>query len=777
MSEEFSLQRGAKRTWSQADGEVSSSDSDWDLAPEQTATGVDLDSDSGAPEETSQAAMNPVQPPWLSENPGDDAEESDGALGAEIMMLARGCWRLRYVIAGITLSLSSLFVVASITGFEHSWTATTVLIKQDNSDQFAIGEGKAFKPQSYSLQTLLDTLKLPSSLDEVIRLSEIDVNRTSFAAVIDFNLGQNSDILRLSTTWKDPATAALIANNLAQVYLQKSVDIQRQYAEDSFTYYNERLELSHQKVVETDAAMLEFQQKHQLSDFDAETKARLGALANLEADYETQKNQVAALQYSIIRVQADIDQQPDMVIKSTIYRSPLKQRLTDYEWELREANSRYTADNPKVLKLQKKINVLDNMIGDNNDESVPENAYAPNAHREDLQLHLQELLHQVKIAEANTRGLENTINGMLEKLAFLNVVAKEYVRLKSSHDSAKDLETSLMVRVEEARLQMLRTEPAFAILEPATAPEQPNPSGRKLLVAGGSVLALAAGFATALLMQLLDPLVRSRHHGFKLTGVDLCMEWAEQEDDAKTPLEMAAPGTASASLFRQLINDLESSYSAEELQSLAFVSASPTPSRSQVAAMLGLTLAIKETPTLLVNADFTAANGDTLAPGVGAIATEPGLIDILEQRADLSAVVQATGHDNLHYLGTGPIADPQRSLLALGSKAMSQLIDTLTKAPEPVMYDLPSLSGQETALEAAAAVGSVILVMQSGVCHRKQVAQLVTKLKQRHVKVIAAIVAQVPHNYLEEPAADRGNKRWRDNLHRGWNNVTGSKNV
>jgi succinoglycan biosynthesis transport protein ExoP len=770
MIDEFSLQHGPRRSWTAGDA-PEYGDTHWDLESEQTASDASPKRSSiapDAPDVLQQSAINHGAPHWPGNGMPEEDQELGEGLGIDIKALALGCWHRRYLIAAITAVISALFFIAAFTLVEHSWTATTILIKRDNSDEFAIGEGKGLKTQDYTLQTLLDTLKLPSSLDEVILRSNIDVPRTSFASAIDFKLSSKSDILQLSSTWKDPANAALIVNNLADVYLERSIEIQRKDAADGFDYYSTRLDDSRAKVLELDSAILDFQQQHKLSDFDAETKAILGALANLDADYEAQKYQADAIQISIARVQAEILAQPEMVIKSTIYRSPLKQRLTDYEWELREARSRYTPENPKVLKLQQKINVLDRMIGDSNDESVPENAYAPNAHREDLQLHLQELLDQFRIAEAKALGLDTTIKAMREKLGFLNIVEKQYSGLRSKHKSAKKLESSLLARVEEARVQMLRTEPAFDILERATTIDQPNPSGRKLIVAGGTVVAAGIGILIALLLQLLDPFVRSRKDGLRLCGVDLCLELVAQDYPEQPELAIVSSNTAAASLFRQLTNDLDSRYSAQELHSLAFVSADAVNARSLVAKSMGLALASKETATVLVNADFHAPETAIAGSAHAAEIKTEGLIDVLEHGFEVPEVLQQTACQHLQLLATGQVKDPLQYQMAIGSKRMAHLIETLDQAPQRVIYDLPPLSGQETAMEAAAAVGSVILVMHSGRCRRKQVASLVAKLKQRRVKVIAAVVTDVPNNYLEERVAERSDTTWMNPLRKLW---------
>lgn len=774
MSDEFSFRRGPHRSWS-ADDTPDNGDTHWDLdsaapldQPEQTQGNSKSQHTTTGP--APQGAADFALPPWVGAGI-DENEDAASNLNIDLKALALGCWHRRYLIGGITASISALFLIAAFTLIEHSWTATTILIKRDIADEFVIGDGKGLKPQGYTLQTLLDTLKLPSSLDEVMRRSDIDVQRTSFASAIDFKLSDKSDILQLSGTWSDPAKAALIVNNMADVFLQRSIDIQRKDAADSFAYYNSRLEESHAKVLELDAMALEFQNKYQLSDFDAETKARLGALAHLEAEYDAQKNQVDAIQSSIARLQADILSQPEMTIKSTIYRSPLKQRLTDYEWELREARSRYTPDNPKVQKLQQKIDVLKRMIGDSNDESVPEHAYAPNAHRQDLQLHMQELQDQFKLAEANTLGLQTTIKGMQDKLAFMNVVAKEYAGLNSSHEAAKRLERSLSARVEEARVQMLRTEPAFDILERATTVTQPNPSGRKLIVAGGTVVAAGMAFLVALLLQLLDPFVRSRKDGLRVCGVELCLELPAQESQLQPHPDAAEAGNVTASLFRQLANDLDSRFSAEELHSLAFVSGDAVNARSWVATSLGLALAAKEIATVLVDADSNSQPTTIVEHTTADGASAEGLADILLRGREVPEVLQQTASEHLQLLTTGHIDDPLRYQQAIGSRRMAQLIETMDLEPPRVIYDLPPLFGQETAMEAAAIIGSVIVVLHSGQSRRKQVAELVEKLAQRRVKVVAAVVVDVPDKYLEPCAvkshstplpryADQGSQQW-----------------
>ena len=438
-----------------------------------------------------------------------------------------------------------------------------------------------------------------------------------------------------------------------------------------------------------------------------------------------------------------------MVIKSTIYRSPLKQRLADYEWELQEARSRYTADNPKVAKLQKKVDVLTRMIADSNDESVPENTYSPNEHRQDLDMRLHELRDNLKVTENRAAALLKTIAATQEKLAFLSSKEKEFVRLKLRQEASESLEFSLTHRVDEARLQMLRAEPDFDVLERATPPEERQPSGRKLILAGGVVVGTGLGLLIALLLEFFDPRIRTRRDGTDLAGTEVCGEWARLPASARlqvTPDHVASPVVMN---FRHFVNNLEAQHGKDQLHSIAVVSAERGAGRSLVAANLARTLAMKERSTLLVDADPGTDAGRRPQEICAVTGNDRGLLQVLDGSTTLKAALLKTDLDKLHCLGPGQPGEGLSVPLVLGGRRMAKFIDGLRRFHGRIVYDLPPLLGHETALEAAAAIGNVVLVVRSGWSRRAETRKLVDLLQKRHINILGTLVTDVPEHYLE----------------------------
>jgi len=80
---------------------------------------------------------------------------------------------------------------------------------------------------------------------------------------------------------------------------------------------------------------------------------------------------------------------------------------------------------------------------------------------------------------------------------------------------------------------------------------------------------------------------------------------------------------------------------------------------------------------------------------------------------------------------------------------MAKLITKLRQFRGHIVYDLPALQGHEMALEAAATIGNVVLVLRSGWSNRADTRQLVELLQKRHINILGTLVVDVPDHYIE----------------------------
>jgi tyrosine-protein kinase Etk/Wzc len=476
-----------------------------------------------------------------------------------------------------------------------------------------------------------------------------------------------------------------------------------------------------------------------------------------------------------------------MVVTSTVYRNPLKTRLTEYEWQLQEARSRYTEQNPKVIKLQTRVDVLTQMIDESNDEGAPENLYSANTKLVALQDRQRELRSDIRIRDAQIAALSQSVQQTRGKLAALTEAEKDFQLLQQRMSSVDNLEATLVGRVEEAKVVMLRNEAAFELFEAALPPTEPAPSPKRLIAAAGVVLGGASGLLVVLLLELMDPLVRNRRDASGVPGVSLAWELQKVPAGHYALVDAAAPGDPVAIFFRRLINDLDARLDPEEWMCLGVTSADPEVGRTLAATNLAQALAMKEYPVILVDADLRPA-ADTRPGDLFEIPpASPGLLQALCGEAPIAALLRPTETPGLSLVTAGfrrpdhageaqglqPGAagretdGPPRGddLAQLGSRRFRSVLDTLRQSGRHLVYDLPPIGTHETVLEAAAGLGSVILVARSGQTTRVQLRETVQLLGERGAKVCGILVTDVRPDALDGaplfPYLDKRGQRWR----------------
>jgi uncharacterized protein involved in exopolysaccharide biosynthesis len=622
--------------------------------------------------------------------------------------LLRGLWSRRTLIALVTLLVMGLVAVAAYTLVERKWEAVTTLILRQDVEELSVGGGKPYRVPEYRIETLLDTLKLPSSLTAAADAAGVDASPLTLAVALDVAIARNSDVLNLKLTWTDPHASARLANAVAEAFVERTRRIRVDEAAEDLARYRSQLEDARRRVELADAAVLAFQHQHEVSDFDEETKARLIDLSRLEAEHRTVLAEVDGLRTARGELEAAIAAQPEIVTSSTLYRNPLRKRLEEYQWQLKEARSRYTASNPKVVKLEREVAALRLVLSEAGDESAPERTDGPNELRNDMRLRQHELNDAIRKEEGRANGLAASVQEIREKLAYLSAREKEYAALKANQDAARQLESSLAAKAEEARVAAASGEAAFAVLEPAMTPTDPAPSGRKLMLAAGGVLGLGAGMALALGLAVFDR--RIRHED------DLSSLLDEGAVGAFTSMARLAIGREHHSQWQswlRLVNDFE----ATGLEgSVAVVSLTDDEPRGTVAWNVAAVLATRGRETVLVSFDRSAPADDAVHQFGRPVSTEiPGL-----KAAVASHLSPADG------TGFGAIPARIRRLESQGARAV---------------IDVPPLADDELAVDVAVSTGRVILVAKSGVTDADAAGRLVRRLEARGVHIVGAVLS------------------------------------
>lgn len=726
---------------------------EWDVAPGRFAA----DSKSFHPG----TANSDVAGEYLF--PYEENEREPASLDFDLRRFVIGAWQRRFIGAVTVTAISSAMALVIAFSVSKSWQASTTLIKRSHQDRLSLAERDPFRSQDYSLATLLDTLKLPSTLDHVRKQAGLDVSLTALATAIDVSLGRDSKILNVKITWSNPEKSAELVNLLAQTFIDRTRLLLKDDASNAFEYYSAQLEETRQNARLASAEVLLFRQQHGISNLDAETKVLLEEMTRLQSELHSRRAEADALRVAGARLVVALESEPEQVIIYTIYRSPLKTRLAEYDWELREALSKYTEQNPKVIKLKERIDALKQMISENNDEAIPENTYSRNTKREEMELRLQLLGDDIKMREAQAGALEETVLNMKSKVTMLSNREKDYLLIQSQLDGILSLEKELARRVEETRLVMQRNEASFDIIETAAVPTEPLYTGRKLMAVVSLIFAFGGGIVLVVFLEWRDPLVRSARDVRNIIGSNYCREIATGPTNSETLLDQSQPISELANVYRGLCNDLDAAEFKNQRMALGIISVDPGAGRSKVAANLALTRKLKGQKVLLVDADLRQAAGSRPSEYLE-LPKDAGLYEHLLEGKKL--VPQEDETDAVRYLSAaGNSLENDQGLVALGSQDLTTLLEPHS-ADRFTIVDLPPIGCLEVALEMATQLGSVLLVVRSGTISRYELKRCVSQLSNRGIDCLATILLDVPNERLENVKLDFF--RWKESPLNFW---------
>ena len=732
MTDKFSL--GNRKDRGKAtDKTYSEQEMEWNVSTNNNhAAGHGINADYARAGETAHAYLD------------EDVEDNANEFQLDIRRFIAGILQRKWLVV-VTASLVTLSVLAMILfAVDRYWQASTTLIKRSHQDRMALAERDPFNAQDYNLATLIDTLKLPSSLEKVRDSLGLQTSITTLARAIEVSLGRESKIINLKVTWDDPETAAQATNIVAETFIERTRGLMRDDAKTAYNYYFAQLEESRSKASQLSARVLEFKQKNGISDLDAETKVILEEMSRLQGEYNTRLAETDALREAKKRLIDAIAEEPEQVITYTIYRSPLKNRLAEYEWELRDALSKYTSENPKVIKLKQRISALKQMIELNRDEAVPENTYTPNTKLEEMELRQQQITDDIMLYEAMAGALRQTIGDMEQKLGIIATQDKEFMLLRAQLDGMLKLENQLAQRVEETRLAMQRNEASFDIVERAIPPTDPLPSGRKLLAVVGLFLGVSSGLLLAIVLELRDPFLRSKRDVVKITGNEICLEVPVLGDDQSGLVDINDPIRALSNLYRGLVNDVDAMNNLQnKITGIASIESSI--GRSMVSANLAFARSLKGQQTLVIDTDLRSDLDDRVDSFLGKRESSKGLYEYLVDGTPLQ--VNEAGGNSPDFICAGMSIADTHGLLALPQTNLLSLTDNNSDCYR--IFDLPPLQGLEPAFEVASQLGRIILVTRSGQTRRSDLRQCVDQLAQRGIEVVASVVLDVPADRME----------------------------
>jgi len=494
--------------------------------------------------------------------------------------------------------------------------------------------------------------------------------------------------LTIGVTSTDPAKAALIANTLADLYIDDQLEEKFEATRRASAWLTERIGELKTKLETSEAAIEAFKAEQTLGDGQgadltmqqiAELNTELISARATRAEAEARVSQIQR------RVrQGGIDAAANVVSSELVLA--LRKELSELVRQEAELSARYGDKHPRMVKVRAEI------------------ADARGAISAEVGKVIEGLRNDAAVARAREQALTRSLSELEDKSVVLARASVELRQLEREAEADRLIYQNFLNRLRETTEQEDLQAADARLLSAATPPLTPSaPSAKKVLVVSG-VLGLALGFGLIVLLERVDRSFRSAAEIEEATGLPVLAALPERPSRHRRALlehVIKRPNGALAEAVRSLRTALALGLGlgtgAAGPKVVMVTSALPGEGKSTTALLLAQMAAQANRKAIVVDCDLRRPSVQRTF-GLG---RRPGLTAVLDgalTEADAILHDQATGIDVL--------ASPQPEATAaerLSAPAFEALIGDLRQRYDLVVLDTPPI----LAVSDAAVVGRV----------------------------------------------------------------------
>jgi capsular exopolysaccharide synthesis family protein len=611
-------------------------------------------------------------------------------------------------------------------------------------DQLRLRDDPEFNPQlrKPSFWSKLDPSRLVPSFVETwiarLRPAKPDEEANTAAAPVAFEdrltdvllsrvdvstLGR-SHVLSVKAESQNPATAAAIANSLAERYLeyQRRDKVESMDRVDKFLLG--RISELRQQVAKSDQAVEDYRRRHglyksggsgvtsqQLTELNSQLLAAQTAKA--EADSRLKEAQ------EVSKGGLSSESVPE-VLRSPLI-SGLKQQLAESERKAAELGASYGPRHPSMVNARAEAGNIQRRVGAEVAkiiDGLAREARTADARYEQLKANFEALKQQMGAVNDQSIGLE-----ALERDATVNRNLLEAMLLRAKQSSGA--ETILQANAK--------------LVSPAAPSGAPSYPPKTLIAFLGVAGGMMVGAAIALLREGGDHTFRRAEQIESTTGLPVMAMVPHVA--GRTPPAMQVlrqPTSAYSEALRRLHIGVELSEAATSPKTILFSSATPSEGKSVMVASLGRLLGSNGKRVLLIDCDWRSPR----LHQIFRFSNRDGLANLLiDKEARLEDVVHHDALSGVDVMPAGPWSP--RSAHLLGSEHMRHLLEALEPHYDSIILDTPPTLVTADVLALSRLVEKVVFVVRWGHTRQEAVLEALKQIIDAQGDVAGVVMSRV----------------------------------
>lgn len=548
------------------------------------------------------------------------------------------------------------------------------------------------------------------------------------------NLGvdpsERARTISISFVSDKPAFARQVANAFASVYVDSTRTEKSDATSNASSFLGGEAERLKSDYLASEQALEQFRRDNGVVDYRNQTTLLQQQLAELNRQRVDAREQEAEAVARVAQVKRLLSEGADGIESVTaVLDSTLIVRLREQEAEvLREIAELRTQLRDQHPRLQLKRAELQDL---------------QSAIRSEITKIVIALDNKLELSRVKTENLNTEIESLAYQVAEQTDSEVTLRSLESERNAAKQLYDTILSRFKEVDLQERSPQQASArIINSASTPLEPSFPRRSLTIAAALVGSAILGILVVFLIEYMDTGFRSLQQLQQLAYVPalgLVPRLSILDGRRSTPEDFVIdePNSLYSEAIRTIRTSLMLSSVDQRPRSVMFTSSVPAEGKTSTAVSVARASAKAGQRTILIDCDLRKPSvNESLGVPNG-----KGVAEILTGAIEIDDAVEIDLKSGLHYITAGAkVPNPPD---ALGSNAMRQLIEDLTRRYDLVVLDTPPVLPVSDALVLLRHVDKSVFLVRWGSTRREAVLAGIRQVQEANGDLAGVVMTRV----------------------------------
>ncbi|MBL8029112.1 MAG: polysaccharide biosynthesis tyrosine autokinase [Fibrobacteres bacterium] len=609
-------------------------------------------------------------------------------------------------------------------------TKLLIQLKQQNPvGQFDPGY---FWDRQTKINTMLNTLKSREVLQRVLDRLQMHLTPGALGARITALRVQETNIIKVTASSEIPEEAALIANTLAQVFVEFNSELNRKDIADALSYIERQITSTEKELREKEDALKIFVENNKVAGSEEGSGTELSKLSELEGDLRNTTIQIVENDEKLSRIRQLLKDLKIYVEESYTFDNSLESGLIQHNIDLANTLAEYGEQHYKVKQIKEKIRQITELARKNQEGNVQiTSTKSLNQNRQSLLSEHNNLTVLNNAAKAKKQALETVLKEASARFTQIPAIQLEYHRLKRDKLNIEQVYQLLQTKYQEQRIRYEMQSADVVQWEVATIPKSAVPQGSKFGILVFVLVGLIVGAGLAFAIEFLDQSVKNPQEvedelGIPILGIIPLMDADSKVIDIESKSSILEP-------YRSLRTNIRYTNMDAKKRVILVTSAIQGDGKTTKVCNLAISFALDGKSVMVIDGDLRRAN----VHKVLGVEKEPGLSDYLSKQATLEQIERKIFDGMIAVVPAGK--RPPNPAELLGNHALADVIKWGLEHYDLVLVDSPAIVPVSDALLLVPHVDSTIIIGRSMKTPKKAMQYAKNSLTRAGANIIGAV--------------------------------------